>query len=290
MEVLLSNGGILMVLVESYFDESLGIAKRRDPDGTVRDIPILCVAGYLMESEQSKLLSQEWRAVLDKYGLAYFHMVDCAHGNGVFAGLTKPQRIHVAAQMIGIIKKRTIAGFAIATNVQQFTEFMPQHPLIGTAYTFCVTLATAAIRQWVRATNYQGDVAYFFEAGHQSQPEADQIMGRLFNTPNLKIASRYVRHAFVEKARSAPVQAADLLAWQFYTDGRRQVEGHTVHRKDFESLIEHKHVVNFLTPSKMATVRKFLPWLADGTDESWPEELLPWKINAQGIYDGRKSS
>jgi hypothetical protein len=238
-----------------------------------------------MESEQAKLLAKEWRAVLDTRQLPYFHMVDCAHGSGVFKPLTPQQRIYVASQMIGIIKRRTIAGFAISVNVEQFREMMPEHHLIGSAYSFCATLVIAAIRRWIMTVNYSGDMAYFFEAGHPSKSEADRIMTGMFNDPKLRALSRYVGHAFVEKKRSAPVQAADLLAWQFYTDARRQVEGHTVHRKDFESLLEHPHQVHFVTPSKMARARELLPWVSNDSDTEWPEVLLPWKLNAERLLD-----
>jgi hypothetical protein len=111
---MLPHGGLVM-LVNAYFDESAGnVASHYPLDGTQQNLQTLAVAGYLVESEQAKRLSDEWQAVLDQYGLPYFHMVDCAHGNGVFGHLTKPQRIQIAARMIGNVKRRVIRGLGIS--------------------------------------------------------------------------------------------------------------------------------------------------------------------------------
>ncbi len=47
-----------------------------------------------------------------------------------------------------------------------------------------------------------------------------------------------------------------MLAWQFYTDIRRQLRGEKQHRKDFASLLEHPHQVVFLTPTLMIDIAK----------------------------------
>ena len=247
---ILPRGGLIM-LVNAYFDESAGTARCKHPlDGSRQDVKTLSVAGYLVESEQAKLLSQEWQAVLDQYGLPYFHMVDCAHGNGVFAKLTAKQRIQVGARMIGNIKRRTIRGFGISLNVSQFKSLMPpDHPLIKKPYTLCAHSILDGVRSWARENKYHGDIAYFFEAGAAGQKEANALMHALFETAVWRKACRYVGHSFVAKEQAAGVQAADLLAWQFHTETRRQLEKTgRPRRKDFESLFAHPHNIVFISP------------------------------------------
>jgi len=65
-------------MLEAYFDES----------GTHRGSPVMCVAGYLFDSDQAFRLDQEWGATLADFGLSHFHAVDCAHGKGEFESLT----------------------------------------------------------------------------------------------------------------------------------------------------------------------------------------------------------
>ena len=64
-------------MMEAYFDES----------GTHRDSPLMCVTGYIIDADQCRRFQTEWDEVLSKYGVPYFHMSDCAHGTGVFAGV-----------------------------------------------------------------------------------------------------------------------------------------------------------------------------------------------------------
>ena len=245
------------MLVEAYFDESYGTKPER----------LLCVAGYLIESESAKLLAKDWQEVLDWKGLPYFHMVECAHGNGPYKSLTKQERIMVVSRMIGNIKRHAFQGLACAMNVAQFEKLMPDHPLIGSPYTFCAHVILGGVQNWAATTNYKGDIAYFFEAGHASQQEANQIMNKVFAHPKLKHESRYAAHAFVDKTKMAGIQAADLLAWQYYTDVRRRIEGKRERRKDFASLIAHPHNAVLITPEMMVDLDRY--WrIEDDTGES----------------------
>jgi len=253
VEIVLPRGGICLALVEAYFDESIGQGLDHKSG---RMIPILCVAGYVFHSDQAKALCDDWSAVLKPYGLPYFHMVDCAHGAGVFKGIPRNERAAIAAKMIGNIKRRTLVGLAVSVNLEHWGQLAPDSPIIGSPYSFCVTVAMAGVHQWIKSVKYEGDAAYFFESGHKSRNEANWIMEQTYDVPELRKDAHYIGHAFVEKESAPPVQAADLLAWQFYTDVRRQLEGETVHRKDFASLIEHPHKAVFVTPDKIELLSK----------------------------------
>ena len=161
--------------------------------------------------------------------LPYFHMVDCAHGNGPFKNLTKDERIVVATRMIEIIKSYAFQGIAVTVNAAEFDAVMLRYPAIKdvykTAYAFCAHTILAGVSAWIGANPRVAHMAYFFEAGHESAPQADYIMHQMFQQPPLRAEFRYVGHEFVEKKESAAVQAADLLAWQWFTDKRHQMEG-----------------------------------------------------------------
>jgi hypothetical protein len=75
-------------------------------------------------------------------------------------------------------------------------------------------------------------------------------MHQMFKQPHLKAEYRYVGHAFVEKQKSPAVQAADLLAWQWYTNRLHQLEGKS-RRKDCESLLKLHHSATHLGPDKL---------------------------------------
>jgi hypothetical protein len=225
--MILPLGGALVSLIEAHFDESIGEIPRR----------MLCIAGYLLTDRAARRLTREWCAVLKEYGLPYFRMSACAHGNYPFDKLSIADRIAVEKRLIEIIKRRTLRGFAAIIDLEEFEQYMPQHELIGSAYTFCAHVIIGGIANWVDQSKYVGDIAYVFESGHASQGEADKIMQKIFNHPELKSGQRYASHTFIDKAKSPPTQAADLLSWQTYTEFRRRHEGLRLPRKDFVSLI-----------------------------------------------------
>ncbi len=79
IDTLIPAGGFMVALVEMYADES-------ESGG------VLAVAAYVYTKEQAFALQQEWTPLLTEYGLPYFRMSECAHGNGVFAKFNKHQR------------------------------------------------------------------------------------------------------------------------------------------------------------------------------------------------------
>lgn len=255
VDVLLPSGGCVLAWVEAYFDESIAHV----------GAPILCVAGYLIGSEDAKRLSAEWTRALAKRGLPYFRMSACAHGNKPFDRLSRDDRVALGRSMIECIKRRTILGLAVSVNLADFERLMPQHPLIGTPYTFCAQVIIGGVANWIREQRYEGKVAYFFEAGHASGPEADGLMRKIFHDPELKLSCRYGGHSFVEKIEAPPVQAADLLAWQSYTDLRHQSENRP-RRKDFESLLRRPHKTVHVSPDRILHLARAWYPDADATD------------------------
>jgi hypothetical protein len=127
------------------------------------------------------------------------------------------------------------------SNQREFEAIMPRIAEVGSAYTFCAHVCLTGVQWWANTSNYFGDIAYFFESGHRSQSEANVIMERIFNIPDLRRKHRYVSHTFADKQKVRPLQAADLLAWQWHTDfKRRKVAVKKEPRRDLYALVEHE--------------------------------------------------
>jgi hypothetical protein len=218
-----------VAMLEAYFDES----------GSHDGSPVLCVAGYVFEKDRCLALDLSWKAVLERFGLPYFHMVDCAHGSAPFDKLTKPQRIEVETLLIQLIRRHSLFGFAMAVPEKDYDAVLPPPNPLGSAYTYCCWTVLSVIHEWIVRTQFVGKVAYFFEAGHQHGPEANAVMDRIFNHPNLRGEYRYGGHSFIDK-QNRPMQAADLLAWQHATDVKKILAGGTKKRADFLALIENQ--------------------------------------------------
>jgi hypothetical protein len=213
-----------VALFEAYFDES----------GSHDGSPVLCLAGYLFDKEGCLQLDSEWKAVLDEYELPFFRISACAHGTGPFTDLTMQQRVDCETKLIHIVKRHMRYGVTVTVNEAEYNEWAPQK-VFGSAYTWCCYMCLVAIGGWIRRANFQGEIAYFFEAGHRNQKEANAVMDSILELDELK----YHSHSFIKK-EIRPLQAADILAWQGATQRKRMDRGLTKPREDFRALVSEK--------------------------------------------------
>jgi len=217
----------------AFFDES----------GTHDDSPVLCVAGYLFTEEHLEEFNEQWNALLEARGLKYFHMVDCAHGSADFKRLTKDDRIDLQTSLIELIKAKASRGVGAMVQDSVYSQLMPHHPNLGSAYNYCIWHCLEAARLWLDEQDLHFDIKYHFEQGHKSDREANRIMNLAFDSPEGRPPFGYLGHWFLDKSAFPGVQAADLLAWQMFTDWRHGMERRP-RRKDFASLIsDGKHRV-----------------------------------------------
>ena len=160
LEVLLPKGGGVVVMVEGYFDES------GDFD---EDPKVFCIAGYFIGEQQAREMDAAWGAVLEEHDLPYFHMVDCAHGNGIFKGRKKEECIAVETKLIGLIKKHTYWGFAALTKAEHFKESEKNPDMYSASVDLCITGLYSVLE--LHNSHHDG-IAYFFETGHDNRGKA----------------------------------------------------------------------------------------------------------------------
>jgi hypothetical protein len=126
----------------------------------------------------------------------------------------------------------------MVVNEHDYGVMFGENSATGSPYSFCCWQILAGINAWIKRTNFQGEIAYFYEAGHDSQGEANALMNRIFKEPHLRANYRYVGHSFVDKKKVRPVQTADILAWHWATHMKRMLNNNSTIRKDFRALME----------------------------------------------------
>jgi len=239
-------GGAIMAFIEACFDES----------GTHSGSEILCVAGYIVEKSQAALMDRAWRDVLAWKSLPCFHMADCAHGNGVFANLARPERVQIEARMIALIKAHTIQGVGLTVSRADFAAAMQGHPFYPDPYVLLTHGVIQGVTEWTEANrDVVEGVAYMFEAGHESRTAADGLLRKLFDSDSIKERYRHNGQRFVLKQNAAAVQAAGLLAWQWGKDRKNALEGRP-RRNDLQSLSGHPHTLAHITPDHLTRLAR----------------------------------
>jgi uncharacterized protein DUF3800 len=195
----------------AYFDES----------GTHKGSPVIIVAGCLSTNEQWAKFSEEWRAVLKRYGLDYFRMSQFENRKGPFKSLTDSDRHRLLEQLIGFIKIRQRIGIGIKLKVADYYEVGRDFPFLfhKQPYAFCAMQCQIQLRLWAERNQHNEPIAYVYESGadYTGQILSAYDFARKI-APQLGDALRLGSLSFGSKYDLLPLQAADVLAYETYKD------------------------------------------------------------------------
>ncbi len=229
LEIVLPDGGLVLVTIEAYFDES----------GTHAGSPFLCVAGYLFEATSCRKFDADWRTMLTDFHLPFFHRAPCEVGEPPFDKLDDTLRRAIRNRAARIIMAHATSGVVVSVAPASYKKIMPKHKLVGDPYTFCANGCFYATKIWGDTHGYRGKIAYFFESGAASQSAANNIMASRGASPKGRKEYRYQSHSFLLKEEATPLQAADILAWHWRDQCLRASNDAEVH-PDFVPLIDDR--------------------------------------------------
>jgi hypothetical protein len=224
----------------AYFDDS----------GTHASSEIVLVGGIFGSPNQMDLLSERWAKKLadpspGKPPLKRFHMTDCEAADGEFLGWSRTATDYLVHELGDIILKSGVWGFAAAIERRPYEELVigDLRRACGDAETFCYIECFNQVRKW--AYEFTGDrkIAMIFD----SRPPDKQIDVRKINevygqTKEFRSLPDFVSLDFLSSTKIVPLQAADMIAWEFYQDaldtlrGRKLEDGYR--RKQIERLVK----------------------------------------------------
>jgi hypothetical protein len=225
--------------------------------GTHQDSPVLSVAGYLFDAEQARAFDLEWREALRNAGIqGPFRMYECVYQQGEFGTWPRARCDQLVRELVGIIKTRMMGGVAIVAAVQDVQDCVKDvvdaNPLlkggIGGTYTFCVAYCVAAIDQWVKQyCPAETTVFYFFEHDQsQTYRETLDFFHWVGRTSALAQQRRYHGSIPLWKEEARPLEAADLLAWEWCNFYEDSYVTERPMRDALRSLLEKLHDTLFL--------------------------------------------
>jgi len=190
----------------------------------------------------------EWRDILTAAGIKRFHMVECAHRTGEFRGRSDAECDTVARKLIAVIKLRARLGIVASIREADFEEKDP-----GWGYVFCLSWCLSGVSAWIHGQkDFPSKISYFFEAGHDRQGLANKTMNSFQQSPILMEGMRYHSHSFISKEDALPIQAADLLAWQWHREWVNQFGTiRRSRRRDLDSLLRLPHIGCHMTPNNL---------------------------------------
>jgi hypothetical protein len=148
------------------------------------------------------------------------HTTDLLALRGEFEGFERDDADRMLRKAVSIINRRTEAAAIVLCEREEFEALAPKakgQP--RDPYALCCHICMFMLGKWMKSTNRQGRIAYFFESGNQHAGEAHRLLS-LAVTPEGKAVGladryRYESHTFLNRAVAPPLQAADLLAWEW---------------------------------------------------------------------------
>lgn len=195
------EGRGIVGLLEAYFDES------------ERQGGIFCVAGYAFIPRQTRTFIKAWKPLFAPFG--GFHMKDLVHRRKGFEGISCDQRDNLLREAVRIINTTMQFGFAVSCPMDEIMLHSQSVHAFRHAYPICCYLAMIELVHMMIEARVEREVFYTFESGHPCEGEAREFIKAIASNPAAKRDLRHAGDAFLPKNAAVPLQAADLLAWEW---------------------------------------------------------------------------
>lgn len=198
------------MLLDAYFDDS----------GTHDKAPAVVVAGYLASAEKWEEFARKWAAMLYEANLTHWHQVSFAQRVKEYAGWTEEKRVKFMQRAAGIIRNTVIAGVSCGVNATAFRELAPRLPL--RPYVFCAMGCFKHLERWAFENSHRAPIACIFESGTQGGREiSDMVQELMSDEDGERLSFRIGSFRFEKKKQLLPLQTADILAYECYSEALR---------------------------------------------------------------------
>ncbi|MGA9566549.1 MAG: hypothetical protein WBS19_13565 [Candidatus Korobacteraceae bacterium] len=200
----------LFAMFTPYFDSS--------HSGSGKGIWV--VSGWLSTVEQWERFTVDWKLVLAKYDVPYFHMKEFAHSVDAYANGWKGEdtkRANFIRSLLSVIKDYARASFSSMIESRVFAEVDKEYEVrenFGNEYALCGRTCVAKVNLWLRAHGYDRPAEYVFEDGDERGRLSHLIESTGYAAPIFKPSRDRVTEDGLVVPGLIPLQAADFAAYE----------------------------------------------------------------------------
>jgi hypothetical protein len=227
----------LMLTLHAYFDES----------GTHDSAQAIAVAGYISTAEQWELFNDEWSSALSEWSLKFFHMTDFANRANEYSGWSDEDRRLRFARLARIIDKHTIASIAVGFMRKSYDLTFDRQTkrFVGGPYGTAATMCFVEAAQKIRPLFPSAKIAYVFESGGVGSGQILSVFKMNESDPENREHFKLLSLRFENKRDFAPLQAADILAYELYRNipKRAGADGTPPRRELVQLVPESEHSI-----------------------------------------------
>jgi hypothetical protein len=197
-------------MLEIYFDDSL-------------TLDWVAAACFVSSERQWGAFNRGLRALGKREGFVDFHMTDLAGGYGEFKGWENSRKKRVYKEMAGLIRAHIQHGFAIAFQRSDYDACVPEYiknDLGRQHYPVAVDFLIGKFMEWRLRHAKGAGIQYVFDRstkGKNIRTEIQRIEDNIRKIPGESEKFGLSKDGFSEQSKSTflPLQAADVLAWQW---------------------------------------------------------------------------
>ena len=211
-------------MISAYFDES----------GTHDGSAAVAFAGYSGHPDVWASFGECWASCLRKYGFSCFHMADYAARKSPFDRLDEQERVDLVASLIACINEHDIVGTAVVLKRADWSVVMPgvsQSSRANDPYYMLMMRAMVDILLYAAARKER--VLFTFDRRQKVAELAGMLHDAMLQVHPWLKAILSDQTVFASRQEYAPLQAADILAYEAY---RRACNFSIPERKSFAAL------------------------------------------------------
>jgi hypothetical protein len=197
----------------TYFDDS----------GTHDNSNVVLWLGIFGNEHQWAYFSDLWARKLHdpspaKLPLSRFHMEECQKGNGEFLGWSRAATDFLVHELGQIITKAGLWSYCTAVSRNDWDGLVggDWRRAWGDAEQHCIMGCFSSATLWAQDHGY-GDIAFVFD----DRPHRNAQVKKMFDIYRRGLTAKGISPSldsitFATSVKFAPLQAADLLAWEQY--------------------------------------------------------------------------
>jgi hypothetical protein len=207
----------LLVMLRAFFDDS-----GTHEGGHWGPSKVVAVAGIFGTEAEMRGLEEGWRQHLarplcgTKPPLSRFHMTECQDSRGEFAGWTRTEADYFCHQLGTVIIESGVSAYGMACFRKDWDDLIvgDVRAILGDAEGNCVRNCFLKAATWAQMYTFDPEMMFFIDDRPHRQRE-NRLVFNVFETQSMP-PPELIGLSFVTSHKVIPLQAADLIAWEFY--------------------------------------------------------------------------
>jgi hypothetical protein len=201
-----------LVMIPAYFDDS----------GTHEESKIVLVAGIFGTEARMDGLDRNWQMHLErplcgtKPPLKRFHMADCQASRREFVGWSRTETDYFCHQLRTVIIESGVSAYGVACARKDWDNLVvgDVRAFLGTAEGFCIRSCFVQTVAWAQRNTFDPKMTFIFDNRPSPVKRDAGVVFDAFQRETQEPA--LVGIAFLSSYDIRPLQAADMVAWEFY--------------------------------------------------------------------------